>query len=445
MLDLVGEHLGRLRRADLGRVCQRVPGDPGADGEAKRRQRRDRLNTRKKALTAQSSARWANAIIAANDDQYQLARSAQHRHIIGLRAAIATLEKRLAQPTGDTLTPEQRKQRRKAKGPKGYPTQAERFAKQRRLQLLRAELARVTADFQSGRVHVVDGGKRLAKSRHHLNAAHLTEAEWRQQWDCARDRIKAKGCGDEPFGNLTITVTPGGEVSLRLPKPLEHLANAKHGRYTLSGTAVFSYRADEWLARINGGKSMAYTITRKPGRAGRYLTACWATSPAVVSVRDEPDTDVRARGPIVGVDLNDGHLAVRTSTPTATLLVDLTTSTSTSPVHRRAGMPKCGTRSPASSTTPAGAGSTPSPWRTWTSLTPAPRAEKPWAAASEENASARRWPGSRQQCSATACPPKPTITACACAPSMPPTPAHGATSTGAPRMRVSPDTRQPPP
>ena len=311
MLDLVGEHLGRLRRADLGRVCQPVPGDPGADGEAKRRQRRDRLNTRKKALTAQSSARWANAIIAANDDQYQLARSAQHRHIIGLRAAIATLEKRLAQPTGDTLTPEQRKQRRKAKGPKGYPTQAERFAKQRRLQLLRAELARVTADFQSGRVHVVDGGKRLAKSRHHLNAAHLTEAEWRQQWDCARDRIKAKGCGDEPFGNLTITVTPGGEVSLRLPKPLEHLANAKHGRYTLSGTAVFSYRADEWLARINGGKSMAYTITRKPGRAGRYLTACWATSPAVVSVRDEPDTDVRARGPIVGVDLNDGHLAVR--------------------------------------------------------------------------------------------------------------------------------------
>jgi hypothetical protein len=40
-------------------------------------------------LTAQSSARWANAIIGANNDQYRLARDAQYRHIIGLRAASA--------------------------------------------------------------------------------------------------------------------------------------------------------------------------------------------------------------------------------------------------------------------------------------------------------------------------------------------------------------------
>ncbi|MBV9169627.1 MAG: hypothetical protein JOZ81_06055 [Chloroflexi bacterium] len=45
--------------------------------------RRDRLNTRKKGLTAASSARWADAIIAANDDQYRLARDAQYRHFIG--------------------------------------------------------------------------------------------------------------------------------------------------------------------------------------------------------------------------------------------------------------------------------------------------------------------------------------------------------------------------
>ena len=78
------------------------------------------------------------------------------------------------------------------------------------------------------------------------------------------------GCGDEPFGNLTITVTPNGQVSVRLPKPLEHLANATHGRYVLSGTATFSYRADEWAARITGGQSVSYTITRTPGRAGRF-------------------------------------------------------------------------------------------------------------------------------------------------------------------------------
>ena len=52
----------------------------------------------------ESSARLANAIIACNDAQYRLARDAQRRHIVCLQAAIAIIEKRLAQPTDDTLT-----------------------------------------------------------------------------------------------------------------------------------------------------------------------------------------------------------------------------------------------------------------------------------------------------------------------------------------------------
>jgi hypothetical protein len=253
-----------------------------------------------------------NAIIARNDAQYRLARDGQHRHIIGLRAAIATIEKRLAHPTGDSLTANERKARRKAKLPKGYSTQAERFAKQHRLQRLRAELSRVTADRDSKRVHVTEGGKRLAKKRHNLAAAELTLSGWREEWDCARNRIEALGSGDEPFGNLTITVTPDGEVSLRLPKPLEYLANAPHGRYVLSSRAVFPYRANEWRTRITSGKSVAYMITRKPGRAGRYLTAAWALTPEAAPIDlHTSDTSARADGPVVGVDLNDGHLAVR--------------------------------------------------------------------------------------------------------------------------------------
>ena len=243
MLDLIAEHLGKLRRADLAAVTRPDPLDPAMDGEAKRQARRDRLNTRKKALTAESSARWANAIIAGNDAQYRLARDAQHRHITGLRAAITTIEKRLAQPTADTLTPEQRKTRKNTKLPKGYPTQAERFQKQRRLQRLRAKLGRAQADWDDKRVHVVEGGKRLAKTRRHLPTANLTLSGWREEWDCARDRIEALGSGDEPFGNLTVAVTPDGEVSLRLPKPLEHLANATHGRYVLpAGRCCLSRR-----------------------------------------------------------------------------------------------------------------------------------------------------------------------------------------------------------
>jgi IS605 OrfB family transposase len=314
VLDLVAEHVGRLRRADLARVARPEPVDAVLDGEQRRQVRRDRLNTRKKALTAQSSARWANAIIAANDDQYRLARDAQHRHMIGLQTAIAIIDQRLAAPSADTLTVAERKARRKAKSPQGYATQAERFQKQRRLQHLRAELARAQSRRAAGRVCVVEGGARLARNRHHLDAAGATADQWRDRWDAARYRITANGSPDEPFGNLTITVTPDGQVSIRLPKPLEYLANAKRGRYVVSGTAIFSHRGDEWAERITSGNSVSYTITRRPGRAGRYLCAAWSVPalPYWVGRGDcTADSDVYACGPVVGVDLNDGHLALR--------------------------------------------------------------------------------------------------------------------------------------
>jgi hypothetical protein len=314
VLDEVAAHLGGLRRADLVATSQRTPVDARLSPEQRRQGRRDELNARKKALTAQSSARWANAIIAGNDDQYRLARDAQYRHIVGLRAAIATIEKRLAAPTTDTLTTGEHKARRTAKVPKGYASQHERFAKQQRLQHLRAELARAERDRADHKVRVVEGGKRLAHARHHLDDAGLTEDRWRDKWAAARYRITANGSPDEPFGNLTITITAAGEASMRLPKPLEHLANAPRGRYVLSCTAVFSYRGDEWVHRITNGNSVSYTITRRSGRSGRYLTASWAI-PALPywagRQNCQAGDDVYATAELVGVDLNDGHLAMR--------------------------------------------------------------------------------------------------------------------------------------
>lgn len=268
VLNLVAEHLGRLRRCDLAAASHSPQVDLGLDAEGRRQARRTRLNARKKELTGRSSARWASAIIAGNDDQVRLARDGQYRHVVGLRAAIATIEARLAAPTDDTLTVAERKARRKTKTVKGYATQGERFQKQRRVQHLRGELARTEQDRAAGRVHVVEGGKRLARTRQHLAAAGLTEPQWRQQWVAARWRITANGSPDEPFGNLTITLTPAGVVSVRLPKPLEHLANAPRGRYVLSGAAVFGHRAEEWDTRITGANSVSYTITRQPHRGG---------------------------------------------------------------------------------------------------------------------------------------------------------------------------------
>jgi len=314
VLDQVAAHLGRLRRADLAATAWREPVDSQLGAEDRRQVRRAELNARKKGLTAQSSARWANAIIAGNDDQYRLARDAQYRHITNLRAAIATIEKRLAAPTTDTLTAAERTAHRKAKTPKGYASQAERFGKQRRLQHLRGDLARAEKERAAHRVRVTEGGKRLANTRHHLDEAGLGVDAWRDRWEAARYRITANGSPDEPFGNLTITVTPAGQVSIRLPKPLERLANAGRGRYVLSGRAVFAHRGQEWAQRITSGNSVSYTITRKPGHGGRYLSASWAIPSVPYWVGHHDCTagdDVYATGPVVGVDLNDGHIAVR--------------------------------------------------------------------------------------------------------------------------------------
>ena len=175
----------------------------------------------------------------------------------------------------------------------------------------------MTADREAGRVHVTEGGKQPGEDQAQPpgRRAHHGRNGGRQ-WEAARGGSRPSARESEPFGNLTITVTPGGEVSIRLPRPLEHLANAKHGRYILSGQARFAYREDEWLARITGGKPVSYTITRKPGRAGVYLTAAWAAKTDTPSADPQaPGSGVRAAGPVVGVDLNDGHLAVRRLDP----------------------------------------------------------------------------------------------------------------------------------
>lgn len=87
VLDAVAAHLGRLRRADLAATSQRKPADPTLDDEQRRQVRRARHNERKKVLTGQSSARWAGAIIAGNDDQYRLSRDAQYRRHTQRRGA----------------------------------------------------------------------------------------------------------------------------------------------------------------------------------------------------------------------------------------------------------------------------------------------------------------------------------------------------------------------
>ncbi|MGW7256582.1 IS200/IS605 family accessory protein TnpB-related protein [Streptomyces sp. NPDC054834] len=284
VLRLVGDLLGSLACRDLKARCA-----AGLDHDS------DRWAGRKRALTGASSSRWAGSITKATHDQWALARRGQLAHIHSLRAGVDTIAHRLALPIG-------------AKGskgrPGGYRSKREWFAKSRRLHLLEDRLEQARAQWEAGRVRVVRGGKKLLRARHNLEAAQLSEAAWRCQWEAERWFLQADGESGKRYGNETIRVSPDGEVSIKLPAPLAALANAPHGRYVLACRVGFRHRGEQWADRITANQAVAYRIHYDVGRDRWYLTASWQNPP----VQTVPLEAALAAG-LAGVDMNADHLA----------------------------------------------------------------------------------------------------------------------------------------
>jgi hypothetical protein len=283
VLRLVGEHLGTVASLDLKARCA-VGLDHDAGGWA----------ARKRTVTGVSSSRWAGSITKATHDQWALARRGQLAHVQQLEAGVRMIAHRLSLPIGEKGTKH---------APGGYASRREWHAKARRLHVLTDRLQAARADWEAGVVRVVRGGKRLLNTRHHLEAAQLTEERWRTRWRAERRFLQADGESGKRFGNETIRVTPDGEISLRLPASLVHLANAPHGRYVLASRVAFAHRGEQWADRIHANRAVAYRIHEDTTRARWYLTASW-TNP----VQPVPLATVRAGG-LAGVDTNADHLA----------------------------------------------------------------------------------------------------------------------------------------
>lgn len=284
VLRLVGAHQGTLASRDLKTRC--------ADGHE---HSTDTWAARKRELTKESSSRIAGTITKATHDQWALSRRCQLAHIQTLEAGVRTLTQRLSLPIGEKGT-------KRAAG--GYRSKNEWFQKSRRLATLEHRLEQARTDREAGRVHVVRGGRRLLNTRHNLEEAQLTEADWRARWETERWFLAGDGESGKRFGNDTIRVAPDGEVSIRLPGPLAHLANARHGRYVLAARVAFAHRGQEWADRIEANRAVAYRIHLDAPRGRWYLTASWQR-PVVQTV---PLITARSQG-MVGVDTNADHFA----------------------------------------------------------------------------------------------------------------------------------------
>jgi IS605 OrfB family transposase len=280
----VGAHLGSLASQDLAARCR--------DGLC---HDKDRWAARKRELTGSCSSRWAGSITKASHDQWALARRGQATHLDGLDAGIAMIAHRLSLPVGEPGT---------KRAPGGYRSAQEWFGKSRRLATLRERRSKVAADRTAGVVHVVRGGKKLANTRHNLDTANLTDEQWRERWGDSRMFLSADGESGKRYGNETIRVTPDGQVSIKLPAPLDHHANSEHGRFTITAKVAFAHRGGAWAERVEANRAVAYTIHHDTDRGRWYVTASW--QPAAV-----PEISVSAAlaSGVIGVDTNNDHYA----------------------------------------------------------------------------------------------------------------------------------------
>jgi len=293
-LTMIGEFLGAVYRSELAARVRL--GRLDRQGHAQWRAER------KQALTAVSSSRWAGAITRAVEDQYQLAMRGLAAHVTDLRAAIEVLEARCALRPGQRAPVSDEASRRGCgRRRRGYGSAAERFAKTRRLAVLRERLCAAESALAAGRPSITVGGKRLWRTRNHLELAELTDQQWRDRWDAARMFLTADGESGKAGGNETIRVDAQSRLRIKVPAALV----AQLGSHVVIGEPIrFHHRNDEWNMRVGARRAVRYDVSVDPARGRWYVDASWGCSPEPAAELDELRQDR-----VLGVDLNDGHLA----------------------------------------------------------------------------------------------------------------------------------------
>jgi hypothetical protein len=168
--------------------------------------------------------------------------------------------------------------------------------------VLRERLADAESALAAGHPSITVGGKRLWRTRNHLDAAEMSEQQWRNQWTAHRMFFTADGESGKAGGNETIRIDTDGRLRIKTPAAL---ADRFGSHVVIEAPIQFSHRGDEWAGRVIARRAVRYDISYDPARDRWYLDASWHTDP------DPPAslTDVRV-GPVLGVDLNAGHLAV---------------------------------------------------------------------------------------------------------------------------------------
>jgi IS605 OrfB family transposase len=145
------------------------------------------------------------------------------------------------------------------------------------------------------------GSRRLFDAQHHLaDRGFASHTEWLAAWRDARSsELFSTGDASARSGNRLIQLLPTAvegvyTLRVRLPRPCESV----HGQYVTIGNVSFSYGADVISAALDHKRSIAWRLKRDE--------TSWR---AICQIGEEHSETAVSPG-IVGVDFNDGFLAV---------------------------------------------------------------------------------------------------------------------------------------
>jgi hypothetical protein len=261
VLAAMVEHTTSLRNADLAAAGKRVS-----------------RNDRRKAVAGLAHTRIVDTLTGDTDALVRTRRENLWQERASLRAAIATLTRRLAAPTRDTcahLNLAGRKPTRARPCPAcrdGYATRAERYAKRRRLAVLAARLAGVDRRLDSGMYGLLPGGRRRMRTRLHLAEASLSEQAWRDEWETARSWCAASGSTGENHGNRVFKLDADGQLRVTVPLPVAARFPATTPAVTLVATGVPVAIPSTFASRHCGAavaigrRGLGLRLTTRPAR-----------------------------------------------------------------------------------------------------------------------------------------------------------------------------------
>ena len=159
--------------------------------------------------------------------------------------------------------------------------------------MLGTRLASAQQALEVGRPSITVGGKRLWRTRNHLDTAAMSAEQWRARWDAARMFLTADGESGKAGGNETIRVDEHGRPRIKVPAALvEELGT----HLVIAASVRFAHRGAEWAERVAGRRAVRYDIRFDADRGRWYLDATWTLAPAPAPERGSAARRAGSRG-----------------------------------------------------------------------------------------------------------------------------------------------------